>query len=572
MSDAESVIVPPASQPRLFAKWPGLRKSANILLLVLCAAAIAGQVFVWMIWDPAFGDSLKNLITYAMVILMGFLVTGWWFLFAPFSWRTVLLVGVPVVVLVFGLYMSIRRVDMSGDMRASIEFVWQPSREDRLAEHLKQTAGKLTSQLDAVPEITAEDMPGYRGADRMGIVTGPPLSQNWDQSPPPELWRHPVGGGYAQFAVVGNQLITIEQRGENEAIVCYDAQSGLERWIHAYPAHFQEAAGGPGPRSTPTIDGDAVFVVGALGDIHCLGLLKGDVRWHVNVLEAYHMINTDWAMTSSPLVVGTKVIVNPGGPDGNGLVALHRETGAIIWAGDGISDVTGTPSRNRPGYACPTLVDLLGVQQILNFDGTALRGHDPETGEQLWSFPYENGAGVNAAQPILLGDGKIFISASYDVGAALIEVSHTNGQWSAQQLWQNINLRSKFSTAHLIGGYLYGLDEGIMVCVDPNTGERMWKGGREGLKGRYGHGQQLLTNDQLVLLTEAGDLVLINPSPERLIEVTHFKVLPEGKVWNPLALSRGRAYVRNAIEMAAFDLRAERTQAPVAAATPVVSE
>ncbi|MCA9029331.1 MAG: PQQ-binding-like beta-propeller repeat protein [Planctomycetaceae bacterium] len=561
--------VTPTEWSRPFANWPTLRVISHYVTGLAFVAAIISQLVIWVIWEPVFGDSLKYLITYSMSLLLIFWGLGWWFVFAPVSWRTANTVGIPMLIVVLAFFGSIRRLDMSGDMRAAIEFRWQPTREQRLAAHREQMQSTPVEDLGEVPAITPEDMPGYRGIQRDGVVIGPKLTQDWEANPPEQLWRQPIGGGYAQFAVVGSLLVTIEQRGENEAIVCYDAKTGAERWVYDYPAAFVEAMGGPGPRTTPTIDGDAVFVAGALGDIHCLSLLSGMKRWQVNVIKEYGLINTDWAMSSSPLVIGTKVIVNPGGPNGNGLVALHRDTGAVIWATEGILDIKGTPERNRPGYSSPTLVELFGVEQILNLDGTALRGHDPDTGEQLWSFPYENDAGVNAAQPILLPDGKIFLSASYNLGSTLVQLAYEEGKWSTSELWNSLDLRGKFSTAHLIDGYIYGVDEGIMVCLDPKTGERMWKGSREGLRGRYGHGQQLFTNGQLVILTESGDLVLMNPNPDHLEEVTHFKVLPDGKVWNPPALVGGRAYVRNAQEMAAFDLRAEST--PAATNDEVVS-
>ena len=556
VTESGSSEAPSSIRPRPFASRPRWRRGAHIAFILILLAAAISQVVIWGFWDPAFGDSLKYLITYSMGLLIVVLSVLWWFLFAPLEWVPVLAVGVPVVMVLLGLAGSVRRVDWSGDMRARVEFRWQPRKVDILQAH-RQQQSVSPEAVEAPPVIQPEDMPGYRGAARDGVVVGPALSQDWNAHPPRELWRQPVGGGYSQFAVVDTLLVTIEQRGSNEAIACYDATTGAERWVHEYPADFQEAMGGPGPRSTPTIDGDAVFSVGALGDVYCLDLLKGTPRWHLNLLQEYHLPNNQWAMSSSPLVLGSKVILNPGGEHGGGLIAVHRDTGAEIWEGEGLpQDAASKPKENRPGYSSPVLVTIHGQEQLLHFDGAGLRSYDADTGEQFWFFPFENDAAVNVAQPILFEDGRIFISASYNKGSAMLQISHVDGAWSATELWSNIKLRCKFTSPMLHDGYLYGLDEGIMVCLDPATGDRIWKGGRTGLRGRYGHGQILDTNGQLLILAETGELVLVDPAPDELREVTSLPVLHEGKTWNPPALVRGIAYIRTANEMVAVDLRA----------------
>ena len=191
----------------------------------------------------------------------------------------------------------------------------------------------------------------------------------------------------------------------------------------------------------------------------------------------------------------------------------------------------------------------LSVRQSLNFDGTGLRGHDPETGHGLWFHPHENGPAVNAAQPILLDDGRIFISCSYRVGGAMVQVAHEGNAWRVKELWKNENLRCKFSSPVLHEGFIYGLDEGILVCLDPQTGDRRWK------KGRYNHGQLMLTNGILVVITEDGRCVFVKPHPEQLEELGQFAALSSDyKTWNPPALVRGKLYVRNHHDMACYDL------------------
>lgn len=574
-SSPDDQTTPPAEQPASAAedttanprRGSRLGRFAWMAWFTMVVLFLAGQVWMWGIWDSPFGDAVKNLVTLSMALLSALTLVFCWILFAPVSRRATWLVALPVLLVGVGYGASIRKLEFTGDMRPLVTYRWEPTQDEILERH-RESAGQQRDSLEVTlptaVTIEATDMPAYRGAERTGVIVGPSLSQDWQSQPPRKVWDHPVGGGYSQFVVVGPLVITMEQRRDREAIVCYDAESGLEVWVHDYAARFEEAMGGPGPRSTPTVSGNRVLAVGALGDVHCLDLTTGAVHWKVNLLDQFGVKNTEWAMTSSPLVIDEMVVLNPGGPAGNGLVALKLEDGEVLWQGAGVSK---EGEKNRAGYASPVVVTLDGVRQILNFDGVGLHGHDPATGEELWFHPFENGAGVNVAQPILFDDGRILISASYGQGSEMLRITKGDSEWNVESVWKNLRMRCKFTSPLLIDGYVYGLDEGILVCLDPESGDRVWKGGRSGLRGRYGHGQLLETNGQILALTEDGEIVLVQPDPSALVEVTSFRVLPEGRTWNPPALARGRVYVRNTERMACYDLRApEATE--VAVGTP----
>jgi len=557
------------------------RISGRILLGVPVFFALS-QILIWTVWKPKWADSEKNVVTIAQVILGTLCLLTWWFFCSPVAWRTRLAGGGVILGALLAWGLSIRSVELSGDMVPLIEYRWQPSAEQKFAAYHAQQQVIATGKpgIVEIPVIQPEEMPAYRGIHRDGIVIGSPVRTDWKSDPPVEIWRHPVGGGYASMAVVGSLLVTLEQRGKDEAVVCYDAVSGLEHWSFPYPADFFEAMGGAGPRSTPTISGDAVFAFGAFGDLHCLDLRTGEPRWHVNALQQFHVANTDWGMSSSPLIHEHRVIVNIGGPNGNGLIAYEIANGNVAWSTAGLSppDATLTSfqtgaaalpkevsGKSVPGYSSPQLSEIAGKTVVLNLDGTALRSHDPETGDMLWSVPFENQPHVNVAQPIVFPDGRVLISASYDVGSKMLQVTFEEGRWEVKELWANRNLRCKFTSPVLVDGYLYGLDEGILVCLDPEDGKRLWKGSQTGLKGRYGHGQLLATGPLILALTEPGEVVLIQADPSQLRELDTFRVLPVGKNWNPLTLCRGRLYVRNVSEMACFDVsdRTSRLDEPL---------
>ncbi len=533
------------------------RLAGTAVTALLLAAGAGGIGYVWSI-EPVWGRGMQIVVTYGVVLLMLLVGLLWVTLFSRFRWRSIAAaLGLLLLAAVAGAA-SVREVEFGGDMQMILHYRWEPTQEELIRRHresVTETANETASGISAALP-TAEDAPAYRGANRDGVIVGPPLKQDWDSDPPQELWRQPCGGGYASFSVLGGYLVTIEQRGDFETVVCYDAATGHERWTHEYPASFAEPLGGTGPRATPTIDDGAVFSYGALGDLVALDLVTGDLRWEKDLLpEGWPVVQ--WGLCSSPLVIGEQVIVEVGGPKGDGLVSLHRDSGDVLWQRPGVDRLGEPDVKNRAGYSSPMLVTIDGVEQVLIFDGEGLRSHAPESGEQLWFSPFRSGEGVSVAQPIVFEDGRIFLSMSYGIGCRMIRVSRQDGKWQEPvSLWDepNLNMKCKFTSPVLHDGYIYGLDEGILACLDPATGERMWKGGRDGTRGRFYHGQILLTNGQILGFTERGDLVLVEATSNAYRELAHLSVLNTRKVWNPPILSRGIVYVRSHEEMVALDL------------------
>ena len=377
----------------------------------------------------------------------------------------------------------------------------------------------------------------FRGPRRDGRYTGPPIRTDWPAAGLDPLWSQPIGGGYASFAVAGGQAFTIEQRRDLEVVAAYDVDSGVERWTHDWPAHFREAMGGPGPRATPTWHDGRVYALGATGRLVCLDAATGEEVWARNILADAAASNLIWAMSGAPLVVDDLVIVQPGGRDGWSVAAYDRLTGEVVW--HGLDDVQS--------YTSPMLVTLGGVRQVLVVTAARAAGLRPDDGALLWEYPWTVPTVPNIAQPLVVGDARLFLSASYGKGAALVELTPDGDRFTAATVWETHRMRNRFSSSVLVDGYIYGLDNAILACLDAATGELMWKG------GRYGSGQLLEADDHLVVLTERGDLVLVRATPERHDEVARFRAL-DGKTWNVPALAGGRLLVRNARRMAAFDL------------------
>ena len=228
--------------------------------------------------------------------------------------------------------------------------------------------------------------------------------------------------------------------------------------------------------------------------------------------------------------------MSAGGPNGRSLVAYDAASGQPVWAG----------GKDRASYSSPRLFEVAGRPQVVVFNARSLAGHDPETGALLWE--QEWAFGPNVAPPVLLPGDRILVSIGYGVGSKVYHIAPgPDASLESRLEWESTRLKSKFANLVVYEGYVYGLDDGVMVCLDPATGERRWKG------GRYGHGQLLLVEDLLLVQAEEGEIVLLEPSPDAPRELTRFTAL-EGKTWNPPALAGALLVVRNEREAAVYEL------------------
>ena len=196
------------------------------------------------------------------------------------------------------------------------------------------------------------------------------------------------------------------------------------------------------------------------------------------------------------------------------------------------------------------LVTLAGRRQILAVTASRAVGLAPEDGSLIWETSWENGARINVSQPIIVDKNRIFLSAGYGKGAALVEITGSGKSFAVRKVWENALMKNKFNSSVLHNGFVYGLDEGVLTCIDVQTGERKWKG------GKYGYGQVLLASGHLIITSDAGELALVAATPDKYSELSRFSVL-SGRTWNVPAIADGRILVRNAAEMACFNIAAQ---------------
>ncbi len=379
----------------------------------------------------------------------------------------------------------------------------------------------------------------FRGPNRDGRYDETEVLTKWPTQGLPLVWKEPVGLGYASFTIADGRAYTIEQRRRQEVAAAYDVNTGRELWTQAWNAEYTDDTG-DGPRTTPTWDDGRIYALGATGELRCLDAKTGAVRWGKNILSDNKAENLSWAMAASPLIGDDKVIVLPGGTAGKSVVAYNKMTGAPVWR----------VQNDRQAYVSPMLVTLAGRRQILVVSASRVFGLAPEDGALLWTSDWDTDMGINASQPIIVDKNRFFLSSGYGKGASLVELSASGAGLTARTVWENINMKNKFNSSVLHEGYVYGLDEGILTCLDVSTGERKWKG------GRYGYGQILLASGHLIVMSDAGELALVKATPSAYSEVARFTAL-EGKTWNYPAIAGGRLFVRNATQMAVYKIAAE---------------
>jgi outer membrane protein assembly factor BamB len=470
--------------------------------------------------------------------------------------KTLALSGIALLLTAIALFSTVRVESFYGNMMPRLAWRWTPTAEQQVTMFLTNTAKvpSRTLEISQFYQTTSHDFPQFLGPHRDGVLAGVKLSSDWNSNPPQVLWRHPVGLGWSSFAVVGRAAVTLEQRGPSECVVCYDVKTGEEIWSHGEVTRFTDEHG-DGPRTTPTIFGDRVLSMGANGLLTCLQLETGKLLWKRSTLDNPDHQNLLWGMSGSPLICGEQVVVTPGSGDGAAARAYYISDGEEAWHN----------GNDRAAYASPIEADICGDRQILSFNGAGLRAYAID-GTPLWLHPWltqGESQRVNVAQPVVLEQtsaeslkdtahlrSQVLISSGYDNGTALLEICRADNSWKVEEVWTSKQLKSKMSNFVVRDGFLYGLDNGILTCVDLKDGQRKWK------RGRYGHGQMLLVDDKLLIQAETGEIVLVAASPTSHQELAKFNAL-FSKTWNNLALAGNIMVVRNDREAAAFELPIE---------------
>lgn len=449
-------------------------------------------------------------------------------------------VALLVSLLGFGSTLLLRSDGMWGNFNMGLHWRWIPSPEEVLLvdKQNAEDAPVLYSEEEVRAWLQSPEWPGFRGVDRTGQQIGVVFSSDWEADPPEELWRVPVGPGWSSYAVAGKQLFTQEQRGKQECIVCYDADSGKEIWVQSIESRFDDPLGGPGPRATPTLGDNAVFALGAQGWLTRLDPRTGEIEWKLDLREVAQRDPPMWGFCSSPLLVDDLVVIYAGGKGEKGTLAFDAKTGELRW---------GSKAGNH-SYSSAQLVEIDGGQYILMLTNTGVDVLNPKDGSAKLRYAWESG-GYRSVQPQLTQEDALVLPTGAGVGTRLVSLETEEDDWSTDEVWESLNLKPDFNDYVIHEGHLYGFDDTIFTSINLENGDRNWK------RGRYGKGQVLLLKDSGLLLVagERGQLVLLEANPEKHVEIAEIDAL-EGRTWNHPVVVGDRLYLRNSQESVCYRL------------------
>jgi outer membrane protein assembly factor BamB len=383
-----------------------------------------------------------------------------------------------------------------------------------------------------------DDWPQWRGPKRDGISAERGLLKDWPAGGPPAAWRTTGAGiGYSSFSAAHGRLYTLGARGDTEYLMAYDAASGKKVWEIAHGRRFGNDMG-DGPRSTPTVDGDRLYTFGASGDMSVVDAATGKVFWKMNLLDKFGGSNIRWGLSESPLVLSDRVLVAPGGR-GASIVALNKTDGAVLWKSLG----------DEPGYSSAILHEAGGIRQAIYFTAERALGIDVQTGKLLWSYNQVANQTANIATPIVRGN-FVFLSSAYSTGAALLELTPEANRVSARQVYFTRDMRNHHATSLLIGDYLYGFSDAILLAMKFDSGQVAWR------DRSVGKGSMVFADDRLYLYSEQGVVGLAEANPAGYKEHGRFQIRTgSAPTWSHPIVSGGRLFIRDQDNIYAFDVR-----------------
>ena len=388
--------------------------------------------------------------------------------------------------------------------------------------------------------LNAADWPQWQGPDRDRVSKETGLLKEWPAGGPKVVWTATgLGAGYGSMAVAGPRVFVQGMRGTSSMVIALNRADGKEVWAKAL-GQPRDNDRGPGPRGTPTVDGDRLYVLTENGDLACLKT-DGAVVWQRNILKEFGGSQIQWLISESPLVDGPHVVVTPGGR-GAGMVKLDKMTGQTVWTAKELSDTAG--------YSSIIAADVQGVRTYMTFTASAGVGVRASDGKVMFRYPKAANQVANIATPIY-SNNKVFFTSAYGTGGGLLDLTAQNGEVASKEVYFTQNMKNHHGGVVLVDGYLYGFSDAILTCLEFATGNQMWR------DRSVGKGTVTYADGHLYIQGERNAFALAEATSSGYREKGRFDIPDKGlPSWAHPVISDGRLYVRNQDTLLAYDIKA----------------
>jgi outer membrane protein assembly factor BamB len=422
-------------------------------------------------------------------------------------------------------------------------------------------AAALCASAGALAAEPGEDWPQWRGPKRDGSVSAATLKKlpkDWPAAAPAPAWTSFVGSGYSSPVIADGRVFVMgrepkdkEDKEALETCLCFDAKTGSRLWRHAYNTTYQspDPRGGHGPKSTPTVDGDRVYMIGLGGMFTCLDVKSGKVLWSHDLQKEAWGVEKDeegvdkWfppcGYASSVVVEGDQVIAQVGGKKMGSMAAFDRKSGKLLWH----------QFPERSSYGSSVVADLAGKRQVIGFTGLRMVGLDLASKEKLWELPFPAMFEQTITTPVVYKD-LVIVSGEQKPTVAL-RVTKSGEKVEQKEAWTNADLKAYMTSPVLFGDYMVGADSAgrRLVCIDMATGATKWSSPK-----LAGHISLVVAGDKILCLTSKGELFVMAADPKEYRELAKWKVSEAGESWAYLGVAGSRLYVKDKENVICFDL------------------
>jgi len=393
--------------------------------------------------------------------------------------------------------------------------------------------------------VAAGEWPQFRGPNRDNISVETGLLKNWPTDGPELLWTaRGLGEGYSAVSIAGGKIFTMGTQGRDQAVFARNLANGDVVWATPCGPAYRQGTGN-GPRSTPTVDGDFIYVMGGGGELSCVAAETGRIQWQKNILREFGASNITWGICESVLIDGEKLICTPGGR-GATMVALNKQNGDLIWR-------AAVPGNPQASYASPIVATVGGVKQYVTFTSNAVIGVRANDGRGMWQDTASANRTANCSTPLFYID-HVFSASGYGTGGALLRLSSSRNETAARRMFATSDMKNHHGGMVIIDGYLYGSnDPGILTCIDLRNGNVKWR------DRSVGKGSLTYADGCIYLRSEDGPVALVQASPTGYRQLGRFDQPNRSrrKAWAHPVVAAGNLFLRDQDQMFCYRLKAE---------------